>query len=78
MNLSEAARLLHVAPRTLRLAVERGDVQGEHPLADGPWIFKREALNTEATAALSARAHRHANRPALPPANQRDLEFSST
>ena len=78
MNLSEAARLLHVAPRTLRLAVERGEVQGQHPLPDGPWIFKREVLQTEATAALAARAHRHANRPALPPAEQRDFEFSTT
>jgi len=78
MNLSEAARLLHVAPRTLRLAVERGEVQAEHPLADGPWIFKRDALETEACAALAARAHRHANRPAVPSANQRDLDFSST
>ncbi len=78
MNLSEAARALHVAPRTLRLAVERGEVQAEHPLADGPWIFKREALEAEAAVALTARAQRHANRPAVPPAGQRDLEFSST
>jgi len=78
MNLGEAARVLHVAPRTLRLAVERGEVQAEHPLADGPWIFKREALQTEASAALSTRAHRHANRPAVPSANQRALDFSST
>lgn len=78
MNLSEAARLLHVAPRTLRLAVERGEVKAEHPLADGPWIFKRDALETDATAALAARAHLHANRPAVPPAGQRNLQFSST
>jgi DNA invertase Pin-like site-specific DNA recombinase len=78
MNLSEAARLLHVAPRTLRSAVERGEVQAEHPLADGLWIFKREALEAEAAVALTARAHRHANRPAVPPVGQRDLGFSST
>ncbi len=78
MNLGEAARLLHVAPRTLRLAVERGEAQAEYPLADGPWIFKRDALETDASAALAARAHQHANRPALPSAEQGNLEFSST
>jgi DNA invertase Pin-like site-specific DNA recombinase len=76
MTLSEAARVLHVAPKTLRLAVERGEVQGEHPLPDGPWIFKREALQTEAATALTARARRQA--PALPPPGQGDLQFSST
>jgi hypothetical protein len=37
LNLSKAARLLHVAPRTLRLAAEAGEIEAIHPLPDGPW-----------------------------------------
>jgi hypothetical protein len=40
MNLTEAAKTLGVSPRTLRLAVERGEIEAEHPLDDGPWILR--------------------------------------
>jgi hypothetical protein len=36
LNLSKASRLLHVSPRTLRLAAEAGDIEAIHPLPDGP------------------------------------------
>src|SRR3954464_15166031 len=36
LNLNEAAAALGVAPRTLRLAAERGEIDAAHPLADGP------------------------------------------
>lgn len=45
LNLSNAARLLSVAPKTLRLAAEHGEIAAAHPLPDGPWIFSRGALN---------------------------------
>jgi hypothetical protein len=35
MNLTQAARSLAVSPKFLRLAAERGEIQAEHPLADG-------------------------------------------
>jgi hypothetical protein len=41
MNLTEAAAFLGVSPRTIRLAVDRGEISAEHPLPDGPWIFQR-------------------------------------
>lgn len=41
LNLTSAARLLGVATKTLRLAAEAGNIQGAHPLPDGPWIFAR-------------------------------------
>jgi DNA invertase Pin-like site-specific DNA recombinase len=41
MNLNEAARVLGIRPKTLRLAVERGDIEAAHPLPDGPWVFHR-------------------------------------
>src|SRR5262249_46017595 len=44
LTLTEAARFLGISTRTLRLAVERCRIEGEHPLADGPWIFSRQAL----------------------------------
>lgn len=42
LNLTEAAKLIGISPKTLRLAVERGEIVAEHPLADGPWIFNRD------------------------------------
>ena len=52
MNLTEASAFLGLNPRTLRLAVERREIEAEHPLPDGPWVFKRQALETEAAANL--------------------------
>ena len=40
MNLTEAAHRLGISARTLRLAVERGEIEAEHPFAEGPWAFK--------------------------------------
>jgi hypothetical protein len=45
LNLADAARLLRVAPKTLRLAVQAGEIEAIHPLPDGPWIFNRAALD---------------------------------
>jgi len=78
MNLTKAARFLGISPKTLRLAVERGDIEAEHPLNDGPWVFNQRVLNTEAAAELVARAHRHRKGPALPTRRQRNLDFSTT
>ena len=78
MNLTEAARFLGVSPITLRLAVERGEIEAEHPLNDGPWVFNRHALETEAAAKLVARARRTLKEPALPTAQQQILNFSTT
>ncbi|HVI78813.1 MAG TPA: recombinase family protein, partial [Candidatus Acidoferrum sp.] len=41
MNLTEAAAFLNVSAKTLRLAVEAGELRAEHPLSDGPWLFHR-------------------------------------
>jgi DNA invertase Pin-like site-specific DNA recombinase len=77
MNLTEAAAYLGLCASTLRMAVERGEVDAEHPLPDGPWIFSRQALKTETAAALVQRV-RNGNRPALPADGQRNFDFSST
>ena len=58
MNLTQAAQLLGISSTTLRLAVEKGEIEAAHPLADGPWIFSRTALETEAAQKLVKRAQR--------------------
>ena len=78
MNLTEVAQVLGVSARTLRLAVERGEIEAEHPLADGPWVFDRRALVTEAAAKFLARVRRTNRDPAIPTAEQRKLGFSTT
>ncbi|HEY6925106.1 MAG TPA: hypothetical protein VI653_16645 [Steroidobacteraceae bacterium] len=56
-NLTEAARMIGVCTRTLRLAVDHGELTAEHPLPDGPWIFNRTELQSEKAAKLVARVH---------------------
>ncbi len=79
LNLTEAARRLGISTRSLRLAAERGEIPGDHPLPDGPWIFKTETLTTDTAHQVVARIrqHRHST-PAVPAANQKNLEFSRT
>lgn len=56
LNLSDAARLLKVASKTLRLAAEAGQIEAVHPLPDGPWLFARAALTTDAATSITERA----------------------
>ena len=76
MNLTKAAAFLAVSPRTLRLAVERGEIEAEHPLPDGPWIFGKQALESEAAIQLVQRIRRE--HPAVPVDAQPVLDFQST
>jgi DNA invertase Pin-like site-specific DNA recombinase len=76
MNLTEAAQFLGVSSRTLRLAVAQGDILGDHPLADGPWIFQRQALQTEAARRVVARARSRPGNPAVPRPGQKNFDFS--
>ena len=76
MNLTEAAQVLGISPWTLRLAVERGAIEADHPLADGPWVFKRSVLETPAAAALLARVRRHEREGTIPSSEQGTFGFS--
>jgi hypothetical protein len=78
MNLTEAARAIGISARTLRLAVEHGELQAEHPLPDGPWIFHRDALNANAVAELIARARGRRRGSALLAEEQGTLDLSMT
>src|SRR5262249_18064309 len=44
LNLTKAAALLDISPKTLRLAAESGQIDSIHPLPEGPWIFSRAVL----------------------------------
>ena len=77
LNLTEAAALVGLSPRTLRLAVERGEVAAEHPLPEGPWIFQHTALGTDAAKALVQRVQQGTT-PAVPSNRQGAFVFSST
>ena len=78
LNLSDAARVLSIAPKTLRLAAEAGEIEARHPLADGPWIFARAALATDAAKSTVERARRRAKYPAGPDSDQQNLFLSTT
>jgi len=78
LNLSRAAAIAGVAPRTLRLAAERGDLKAVHPLAEGPWIFSRADLDGCDVRSLAQRAKDHQKRPAVPHPDQQTLFTSAT
>jgi DNA invertase Pin-like site-specific DNA recombinase len=75
MTLTQAAATLAVSARTLRLAAERGEVEAQHPLADGPWIFKRTDLETDAARRLAQRIRKT---PAGHDSRQQNLDLSMT
>ena len=77
LNLSNAAKLLQIAPKTLRLAAEAGEIEAIHPLPDGPWIFARAALATAAARSIAERARQNPKYPAGSHPDQQSL-FSST
>src|SRR4051794_23248981 len=78
LNLSQAAALIGIAARTLRLAAERGVIEAKHPLEDGPWLFSRATLDSSAVRALVLRAKRRPTHPAVPDPAQQCLFSSRT
>src|SRR5215208_6686710 len=77
LNLSSAAKLLRIAPKTLRLAAQAREIEAIHPLPDGPWIFARAALATAAARSIAERARQNPKYPAGSHPDQQSL-FSST
>jgi hypothetical protein len=78
LNLGDAARLLKVTPKTLRLAAEAGEIEASHPLPDGPWLFARAALATESANAIPERARQNPRYPAGSHPAQQNLFTSMT
>jgi hypothetical protein len=77
LNLSDAARILNIAPKTLRRAAESGEIKASHPLPDGVWIFARAALASDAAKSIVERARNTVRHPAGPVGGQQSF-FSST
>src|SRR5947208_2625136 len=77
LNLGNAAKLLKIAPKTLRLAAEAGEIEAIHPLSDGPWIFARTSLITTVAQSIAERARQNQRYPTGSHPNQQSL-FSST
>jgi DNA invertase Pin-like site-specific DNA recombinase len=78
LNLSDAARLLQVAPKTLRLAAEAGEIEAVHPLPDGPWLFARATLATDAATSITKRARQNRRYPTGSHPGQQSLFESMT
>ena len=77
LNLTKAAKLLNIAPKTLRLAAQRGQINAIHPLSDGPWLFSRNDLEGKAAKKLVTRIKTRTKNPAGPDPKQQNL-FTST
>jgi DNA invertase Pin-like site-specific DNA recombinase len=73
LNLTNAAALLGVSAKTLRLAAESGEIDAIHPLADGPWLFSRVVLDGPVARSLAERAKRGSRYPAGPHLEQQSL-----
>jgi len=78
LNLGGAAKLLGVTPKTLRLAAEAGEIEGTHPLPEGPWIFSRSKLASSAARQILDRARQNPRHPTGSPPNQESLFPSIT
>ena len=78
VNLTDAAAYLEISSRTLRLAIDRGDIQADHPFADGPWVISRDALESKAAQTLKQRAHVRPHKPAVLVSETHLNLFSST
>jgi hypothetical protein len=78
LQLNKAAQVLHIAPKTLRLAAEAGEIRGSHPLPDGPWIFSRADLATSAAQTITERARQNPRYPTGSHPDQQSLFSSMT
>jgi len=78
MTLTQAAALLGISPKTLRLAAERGEIEAAHPLAEGPWLFKRAILEREEAKCVAERVRRRRSHPTGPKYRQSNLFESMT
>lgn len=78
INLTDAAALLDISPRTLRLAIDRGEIPADHPFVDGPWVINRDILDSEAAQTLKLRAHTRPRKPAVLHSDQHQSLFSTT
>jgi len=78
LTLTEAADHLQISGITLRLAIERGEVEAEHPLANGPWVINRSALEKDKALRFAERTRRQHRQSVLEVFDQAVIDFSET
>jgi DNA invertase Pin-like site-specific DNA recombinase len=78
MNQTQAAAFLGISAGALRFAVSRGDIEAQHPLPNGPWVFNRRSLQTSAASELVRRIKAGRHDPTARNADQNTFEFSGT
>jgi hypothetical protein len=78
MNLGQAAKQIGISDRTLRLAIQRGEIKADHPVSGGPWVLNRSDLQTEAALRLLERVRRSRRNPTVPTSKQDNFGFSNT
>ena len=78
LNLSQAARVVGVSNRTLRIAIERGYIAAERPIACGPWVLNKQALESEDAKRLLDRVRLGRPSPTVPSSAQTVLDLSTT
>jgi hypothetical protein len=79
MTLTQASEHLKISPSTLRQAAEQQVLPVDHPLPDGPWIFRRSDLDSEAARKLVDRTRQRTKKGgAARSPHQRNLEFPGT
>ena len=78
LTLTEAADQLHMSGITLRLAIERGEIDAEHPLTNGPWVINRRALETPRAVRFAEQPRRERRNPVSDVSGQGVIDFSAT
>jgi hypothetical protein len=79
MNLSQAARLVGVTKRTLRLAIERGEVTAERPISGGPWVLNKQTLQDQTATLFPTKGKPLlSSDPGIPISAQAVLDLSTT
>lgn len=78
LNLSQAAKLIGVTNRTVRLAIDRGEIVAERPIASGPWVINRRHLPGEPGARTKQTDTCADSPPTIPSAKQGILDLSTT
>lgn len=78
MTLNEAAAYVDLAAVSLRRAIERGEVEAEHPLDSGPWVLRRDHLDDPQVRRALARVQKRASKGEVQHPGQLSLFTSST
>ncbi len=78
MNLTQSALLAGVSNRTLRLAIERGYIAAERPIACGPWVLNRQVIESVVATRLLDRVRIGRSAPTVPSPEQAVLDLSIT